>query len=248
MFRTLFTKKIILFPLICCMGNLSFVVNGQYPLILNSGESGNTTKDLLNRIEEEVLGFRPDIVILMVGTNDMLNSSKMLSYETYHDNLKQIISKLGNTKMVLVSPPTVDDIYLYERHERSFYAQKPNLKLDSISRIMEALSQSDPNIGFVDIHRVFKEMKLPRHNQDRYIQNEFNSKKRDGVHPTPKGQRLIAKSIFRFLKEGNWLKKNSVIVCFGDSITFGKNVIGEGTSSGKTYPAYLSRWACNLKF
>lgn len=248
MFRSLFTRKIILFLLICCMGSLSFFVNGQCPLILNSGESGNNTADLLLRMEKDILRVRPDIILLMVGTNDMLNSSKMLSYDTYFDNLKQIISNLGNTKMVLVSPPTVDDIYLYERHERSLYTQKPNIKLDSISRIMEVLSKSNPNIGFVDIHRVFKEMNLPRHDQDLYIQNEFNSKKKDGVHPTPKGQRLIAKSIFRFLEEMDWLEKDSVIICFGDSITFGKNVKGEGTSSGKTYPAYLSGWACNLKF
>jgi len=230
------------------MGSLTFVVNGQCPLILNSGESGNNTADLLLRMEKDVLSLQPDIVLLMVGTNDMLNSSKMLTYETYHDNLKQIISNLGNTKMVLVSPPTVDEIYLYERHESSHYTQKPNLKLDSISRIMEDLSNSYPNIGFVDIHRVFREKNLPRHDQDRYIQNQSNSKKRDGVHPTSKGQRLIAKSIFLFLKESNWLEKDSVIVCFGDSITYGKNVEGEGTSNGKTYPAYLSGWACNLKF
>ncbi len=248
MFRIQFTKKMILFALICCMGSLSFIVNGQCPLILNSGKSGNNTADLLLRMEKDVLSVRPDIVLLMVGTNDMLNSSKMLSYDTYLENLKQIIGKLGNTKIVLVSPPTVDDLYLYERHERSLYAQKPNLKLDSIGRLMEALSKSSPNIGFVDIHRVFGEKNLPRHDQDLYIQNEFNSKKRDGVHSTPKGHRLIAKIIFRFLKKGNWLKRDSVIVCFGDSITYGKNVEGEGTSNGKTYPAYLSGWACNLKF
>src|SRR5690606_9140714 len=114
MFRTLFTNKRFLLPLICCMGSLTFVVNGQCPLILNSGESGNNTADLLLRMEKDVLSLQPDIVLLMVGTNDMLNSSKMLTYETYHDNLKQIISNLGNTKMVLVSPPTVDEIYLYE--------------------------------------------------------------------------------------------------------------------------------------
>jgi hypothetical protein len=33
----------------------------------------------------------------------------------------------------------------------------------------------------------------------------------------------------------------AVTVCFGDSITFGQHVDGEGTATGGTYPGVLAR-------
>jgi len=49
-------------------------VKGQ---VINSGIKGNTTTDILGRLKKDVLDKKPDLVILMVGTNDMLNSKKM---------------------------------------------------------------------------------------------------------------------------------------------------------------------------
>ena len=47
---------------------------------------------------------------------------------------------------------------------------------------------------------------------------------------------VIAESIVR----QNW-QAVSRIACFGDSITYGVYVAGEGTASGETYPAFLAR-------
>lgn len=209
-------------------------------LVVNKGIAGNTSLDLLGRIESDVIAENPDLVIVMVGTNDMLNTAKMLSYAEYASNVTEIVTRLkkNSIEVLLLSPPTVDPAYLFERHEKSLFVEEPNQKLDSISRILENLSLRE-KVGFLDIHRSFSDLGLPQHNTDSYIQNEKNSGRRDGVHPTGQGYSFISKLIFDYLEVEMKLKQDMKIVCFGDSITRGSNVEGSGTVTGKTYPAYL---------
>ncbi|MBD0779945.1 hypothetical protein HPE56_19275 [Maribacter sp. ANRC-HE7] len=220
--------------------SLTLISCNQNEFVFNAGIGGNTTIDLLNRINEDVIDKEPNIVIIMVGTNDMLNSKKMISYIEYKQNLTSIIHKLKqeNIKIVLCSPPTVDSIFLFERHNKKLFTEKPNKKLDSISNIIDKLS-TEENISFIDLNTKFREMNIPIHNNDNYIQNKKNSNKRDGVHPTELGYSLIAETIFSFLTENNLINQKTKIVCFGDSITFGVGAKGEGTSNGTTYPAIL---------
>lgn len=42
---------------------------------------------------------------------------------------------------------------------------------------------------------------IPRHNRDGFTKNGENSNKKDGVHPTPMGYRLIVDHIYRYLME-----------------------------------------------
>src|SRR5690554_5030310 len=58
--------------------------------VINAGIGGNTSGQLLERIEEDVIGHRPDLVIVMVGTNDMVNSGKLTSYDVYRQNLQAL--------------------------------------------------------------------------------------------------------------------------------------------------------------
>ena len=93
--------------LLISIGLLFASVTSQ-ELIVNKGIAGDTSADLLGRIESDVIAENPDLVILMVGTNDMLNSSKMLSYEEYASNLTEIVRRLKKSEMevLLLSPPT----------------------------------------------------------------------------------------------------------------------------------------------
>ena len=81
--------------------------------VINAGVGGNNTVNLLKRIEEDVLKKNPDLTILMVGTNDMLNSRKMISFQDYADNLNIIVKTLlsNEIKVLLMSPPPVDSNY-----------------------------------------------------------------------------------------------------------------------------------------
>jgi lysophospholipase L1-like esterase len=214
--------------------------------IINKGIGGNTTTDLIGRVEIDVFSENPDMVILMIGTNDMVNSRKMISIENYSSNLNKLIQRLkeNNIDVVSVSPPPVDSVYLFQRHARELFMEAPNKKLEKISEILKEKAL-EKDLSFVDIFTRFSEMGIPIHNQDKVIRNVFNSGSADGVHSTPVGYQLIAQEIFNVLVIDGKIKRHIKIVCLGDSITFGAHVAGEGTASGETYPAYLNELICS---
>ncbi|WP_027067676.1 SGNH/GDSL hydrolase family protein [Maribacter sp. Hel_I_7] len=210
--------------------------------VFNEGVAGNTSIDLEKRIETDVLNRGAHLVIVMVGTNDMLNSKKMLDYSAYEKHLKSIVGTIKNegADVLLVSPPTVDSVYLFQRHDRERYEQTPNQKLNAVAKIMEHLTIEE-EIDFLDLHSIFKQMRLPVHNRDVFIQNISNSGRKDGVHPTSLGYRFIATVIYQYIK-ANYKKIDKMkIICFGDSITYGSGAENPGDSIGESYPAILSQ-------
>lgn len=215
-------------------------------IIVNKGVSGNSTVNLLDRLEVDVLNEKPDLVILMVGTNDLLNSKKLLSYEEYATNLTKIVKaiKSENCEVLLMSPPTADSVYLYQRHDKSLYVDTPNAMLNSAREIVEDVSR-EYHTFYVDIYSSFMAKGIPKHNEDRYIRNVKNSGTKDGVHPTPIGYKFIADTVFKYLKENNLLNKYQTIICFGDSITKGAGAKGAGTITGENYPSFLNTMMIN---
>ncbi|MBU3024117.1 GDSL-type esterase/lipase family protein [Zobellia galactanivorans] len=217
-------------------------VNTALAQIRNAGVSGNTTLDLLQRLDTDVLEHRPDFVILLVGTNDMLNSKKMISYASYKNNLWEIVKRIKEVgaSVLLMSPPPVDSVYLFQRHDRRLFKEAPNVKLDTARKIVEGVAH-DNGVGYLDLYQAFGKMNLPEHNKDLFFRNEGNSGAKDGVHPTALGYRFIAESVFHFLKENQFIGENKKIVCFGDSITYGSGVKNGGTVIGENYPAVLAQ-------
>ncbi|MEN8228237.1 MAG: SGNH/GDSL hydrolase family protein [Bacteroidota bacterium] len=214
--------------------------------IKNRGIGGNSTSDLIARVETDVISENPDIVILMIGTNDMVNSHKMISYERFSSNLDRLICliKTNSIDIVLVSPPPVDTIYLFERHDKEKFLDPPNKKLATISNILKNKS-AENDLSYIDINNYFKRLGVPDHDTDTLINNVVNSGLRDGVHLTEHGNKIVAQQIFASLINTGKIKKGGKIICFGDSLTYGAHVDGEGTTTRDTYPAYLRELICN---
>jgi lysophospholipase L1-like esterase len=223
---------------------VAFSTNAQ---VINAGIGGNNTTQLLQRIDEDVINQHPDLTIVMVGTNDRLNSRKMISYEQYSDNLNQIVQKLKSAgiEVLLMSSPPVDSAYLFTRHDRSLFTQTPNEIMDSVSNIVEKVA-ADNNALFLNLHDKFAALGLPKHDEDLFFRNSKNSGAKDGVHPTALGYHFIAENVFQYLKEKQLLKPGIKIVCFGDSITNGAGSKGGGTVTGDNYPSFLFKRISDL--
>lgn len=201
--------------------------------VINAGIGGNTTSDLLKRIKSDVLDKKPNLVIMMVGTNDMLNTRKLLGYDEYTSNLQELIKEIksNGSDLVLMSPIPADSTYLYLRLKKELFQENPNQKIDNVSKIIKNLAMEN-EVYFYDINTAFKALNLPQHNSDLFFRNQKNSNKKDGVHPTALGYRFIAQNVYQFLMENNLLSGKTKIICFGDSIT-------RGGGQGANYPNYL---------
>ena len=60
---------------------------------VNSGISGNTTLDLLNRFDRELAFYKPDLVIMTIGGNDC-NPARNIDADQFRANLHLLSSKI----------------------------------------------------------------------------------------------------------------------------------------------------------
>lgn len=60
---------------------------------VNSGISGNTTVDLLNRFDRQCAFYKPDLVIMTIGGNDC-NPAKNISLDQFRSNLTLLCDKI----------------------------------------------------------------------------------------------------------------------------------------------------------
>jgi len=214
------------------------VCQAQTYTVLNKGISGNNSHDLLARLDTAVLAFQPELVILMVGTNDMVNSRKFVAMDQYRKNVTELVDRIrqARSQVVVMSLLPVDEEYLYTRHDRSLYAQSPNEKITNANTFLARMAQ-DKHVHFVDVHQRFKAHGEPRRTADSWLRNEANAGQKDGVHPPAAGYKALAEALAAYIRQHKLPQKN--IVCFGDSITYGLYVTGAGTAHGDTYPGFL---------
>jgi len=94
---------------------------GPHTTCINSGRGGDTTADLLSRIERDCLAYHPHLAFLTVGGNDS-NPDRGISPAVYRDNLSQIIEQIQacGCRPVLQTYYAVDTANLSPEHALAF--------------------------------------------------------------------------------------------------------------------------------
>ncbi|MCU7693203.1 GDSL-type esterase/lipase family protein [Haoranjiania flava] len=203
--------------------------------VINSGVGGNNTIDLLNRIRKDCLIHKPKLTILMAGTNDM-NSVKYVPINQYEKNLATIADSIvsGGSRLLMLTILPAYEPYLLTRHRASFYepegVEGRRKQVNDIIRKVAGMYKTH----ILDMEQRFLAVGKIGTDKDSLIQNEANSNKTDGIHPTPNGYRFMALCIYDYILYNNLPKED--IVCFGDSITK-----GDGTNTSGSYPGYLNK-------
>ena len=113
----------------------AFIVSGmlgaEYPdaglKFVNRGISGDTTRGLLRRWREDALDIEPDVLSLLIGTNDcFLEGENHVEPEEYEKNLESILSQSfetnGELKVFLMEP-----FFLPTKDGRIFFIQLQHL-------------------------------------------------------------------------------------------------------------------------
>ncbi|MBN8526974.1 MAG: hypothetical protein J0M02_16695, partial [Planctomycetes bacterium] len=94
--------------------------------VINAGIGGNTTTEMLARLQRDVLAHRPDLVVLMAGTNDCCNSAKLADPAVVAANYVALADAiLPHARLLLATPPANHQPYLDTRHPREAYAGLP---------------------------------------------------------------------------------------------------------------------------
>ena len=154
-------------------------------LFVNSGISGNTTRDILAQLDHRVLRFRPDIFSLMIGMNDCAANREM-SVDEFAVNLRSIIAKVRESATAEVLLQTTCAIDPAETPERVRF-------LECMEAIREAATELDT--ALID-HQVEWE-KTRRDEPARYASWMANP-----FHPNALGHWVFAERILRDLGLG----------------------------------------------
>jgi lysophospholipase L1-like esterase len=198
--------------------------------VYNKGIGGQNSEQGRARFERDVVGLKPDYVFIYFGLNDTLNEPRFLSLDKFIANLEWMANRAreAGIKPVLCTIHRVIEEPLFKRHKREAYGDEgPNGKVARYNAAIKDLA-AKKDVPLADFAGTVEKAG----NYSRIVSA-------DGVHLTPAGYELLAKT-FHNVVAGE-LKGDRKIVCIGDSVTFGAGVKGSGTVEGETYPAYLKK-------
>ena len=209
--------------------------------ISNLGKGGASSGDILKYQLKQAIQLKPDIAIVLAGTNDMINSGKLSSYDNYEKNMRSIVNALkkSGSAVILVTIPPCEERILFMRHKPELFGDEtPNKRILNANKIIEKIAEEE-KIPLADFFSLVKKKGMGE-TKTSLIKNMANSGTMDGVHPTAEGYLMLAEIISQIISENKlpWKK----IVCIGDSITYGASMKGAGTATGDTYPAKLSEF------
>ena len=151
--------------------------------ITNAGTSGNTSRDLLQRFERDVLSLSPDWVSICIGINDVwrqFDSPAMKNVQVqpdeYESNVEQMILSLkGNVKGIFILSP-----YIIEPLKEDMM----RVRMDEYVAICRRLAEKH-NCVFVDFQAMFEA--YCQHKHSCYLAW-------DRIHPNQIGATLMAKA------------------------------------------------------
>ncbi len=198
--------------------------------VYNKGIGGQNSAQGRVRFESDVKALKPDYVFIYFGLNDTLNEPAFLPLARFVSNLQWMAeySSKNGIKPVLCTIHRVAEEPLLRRHKRESYAEEgPNGKIVRYNAAIRALA-GEKKLPLADFYKAVED--APEY---RKIVSA------DGVHLTPAGYELLAKTFFNAVAKE--LRGREKIVCLGDSVTFGAGAQGAGSAEGETYPAFLKQ-------
>ncbi len=151
---------------------------------MNRGVSGNTCANICGRWQEETMNYRPDVISLLAGINDVGREARAPEGLAYHGMaaalellLTQTRAILPSALLVLMEPFMLDA----ENHPRDIYAKRAVYLADYQQVVRKAAAAY--GAVFVPLQRRF-ELAAARTGVSYWLW--------DSVHPTYAGHGLIA--------------------------------------------------------
>lgn len=143
--------------------------------VANRGISGDTTRGMLIRLEEDVLSLNPRAVVLLMGTNDLEEKAEP---ETIAGNLKLIVAALKKHNPQM-------PILLCQVFPSSEGKSRPAEKIKQINELYAEAVKGDPQITVLETWLLFAD------ENGNAKEGEFP----DLLHPNPAGYAKWAKAL-----------------------------------------------------
>jgi lysophospholipase L1-like esterase len=162
---------------------------------IGAGIGGNKVYDLYLRMDNDVLGKEPDVVIIYIGVNDVWHkttSGTGTDPDKFEKFYQAIIDKLKakSIKVILCTPAAIG--------EKIDFSNPQDGDMNEYSNIIRRISKRN-GLAVVDLRQSFHEYALKNNpdNKDRGILTT------DRVHLNVKGNQFVAEEMWKAIKELN---------------------------------------------
>lgn len=171
--------------------------------VLGAGISGNRVPDLEKRLERDVVGKKPTVVVIYIGINDVWHSLQGhgTPKNEFEQGLRRIIQRVSEagSRVILCTPSVIG-----EKHDGS---NQLDGMLDEYSQISRKVA-GDTKSGLLDLRKHFISY-LKEKNASNAPKDVLTS---DGVHLNSAGNRFVADRMLEALegtgtdKGAKWLR------------------------------------------
>ncbi len=156
---------------------------------VNRGISGQTTPQMLLRFRQDVINLKPELVVILAGTNDIAGNTGHATNEMIMDNIISMseLAKANGIRIILCS---ILPAYDYPWNP----GLKPYLRIIEMNKLIKEYCTKN-NIFFLDFYSQMCD-------ENNGMKKEFSE---DGVHPNAAGYQvmnlLADKAIAHVLKQ-----------------------------------------------
>jgi lysophospholipase L1-like esterase len=151
---------------------------------VNRGISGQTTPQMLIRFRPDVIALKPEVVVILAGTNDIAGNTGPMTLEAIQDNITSMaeLARLNRIHVVLASVLPVSD---YEKtadgQRRTQTVRRPPEKIKALNDWMRNYATQNKLI-YLDYYAAMIDDKG-------FLKDELSN---DGLHPNEKGYVVMA--------------------------------------------------------
>lgn len=160
--------------------------------VVGAGVSGNKVPDIQRRLDKDVLGKKPSVVVVYIGINDVWHGEndpkRGTSKENFEAGLRDVIGRVKQAggRVVLCTPTVIG--------EKKAGANKLDAQLDEYAGISRKVA-ADTGSRLCDLRKAFVDH-LAKNNPDDKASGILTT---DRVHLNEAGNRLVADTILGVL-------------------------------------------------
>ena len=143
---------------------------------VNRGISGQTTPQMLIRFRPDVIALKPQVVVILAGTNDIAGNTGPMTLEAIEDNLVSMaeLAKANSIRVVLASVMPVCD------YIRPQTVQRPPEKIIALNAWMKDYAAKNNHV-YLDYYSAMLDDK-------QMLRQEITD---DGLHPNAAGYEIM---------------------------------------------------------
>jgi len=151
---------------------------------VNRGISGQTTPQMLIRFRPDVIALKPEVVVILAGTNDIAGNTGPMTLEAIQDNITSMaeLARLNRMRVVIASVLPVSD---YEKtadgQPRNQTTRRPPEKVKALNDWMRNYATQN-KLTYLDYYSAMIDDKG-------FLKDELSN---DGLHPNEKGYEVMA--------------------------------------------------------